>query len=242
MKMTTSAETFNPVIVDFYEQVGYLPDAIVNYLVLLGWSLDDKTEYLTRAQMVEHFSLERVNPAPASFDPAKLSAFQAQYMKLVPLADKVRRVRPYLERAGWLAAAGESDDAYLGRVVEALGDRLKVFGDVLLEGAFFFGDAVSFDDKAFDKRLRAVGAAERLREYRGWLAAQEDFSATALEAGTQAWLGERGLGLGDIVHAVRVATTGVAGGPGLFECLSVIGRARCLGRIDAALARVATPV
>ena len=86
MKLTTAPETFNPVIVDFYEQVGYLPDAIVNYLVLLGWSLDDKTEFLTRAQMIENFSLERVNPAPASFDPTKLLAFQAQYMRDLPLA------------------------------------------------------------------------------------------------------------------------------------------------------------
>src|SRR6185295_12975373 len=65
--LTTTPETFNPVTVDFYEQVGYLPDAVVNYLVLLGWSLDDKTEIMTRAQMIESFSLERVNSAPASW-------------------------------------------------------------------------------------------------------------------------------------------------------------------------------
>lgn len=236
MKLQTTMETFNPVVVDFYEQVGYLPDAIVNYLVLLGWSLDDKTEFLTRQQMIESFSLERVNLAPASFDPAKLDAFQAHYMKQVPLDEKVRRVKPYLDKAGWL---GGVDDAYLARVVEALADRLKVYGDVLLQGAFFFGDAVpSIDDKAFDKRLRAPGAADKLRDYRGWLAAQSDFSAHALEEGTKAWLAERSLGLGDIVHAVRVATTGVAGGPGLFDCLSLIGKERCLGRIDSALARV----
>ena len=69
MKLATAPETFNPVVVDFYEQVGYLPDAIVNYLVLLGWSLDDKTEIMTRAQMIENFSLERVNPAPGQLRP-----------------------------------------------------------------------------------------------------------------------------------------------------------------------------
>jgi glutamyl-tRNA synthetase len=240
MKLTTSPETFNPVIVDFYEQVGYLPQAIVNYLVLLGWSLDDKTEYLTREQMIESFSLERVNPAPASFDPAKLDAFQAQYMKSVPLDDKVRHVRPFLERAGWLAGS-DDEDAYVARVVEALGDRIKVFGDVLLQARFFFGDQVGWDDeKAFDKRVRAPGAVEKLTAYRAWLAEGADFaSAAALEAGTKAWLAERGWALGDIVHAVRVATTGVAGGPGLFECLAVIGQRRCLLRIDGAIARAA---
>jgi glutamyl-tRNA synthetase len=237
--ITAAAETFNPVVVDFYEQVGYLPDAIVNYLVLLGWSLDDKTEFLTRAQMVEHFALERVQKAPASFDPAKLQAFQAHYMKELPLEEKLRAALAFLERARLVGSPpSEAERAYAARVVEALGDRLKVFGDVAVQGAFFFGEEVVFDDKAFDKRVRAPGAAERLRDYRGWLAGQDRFEAAALEAGTRAWLEEKQLGLGDIVHAVRVAVTGSAAGPGLFDCLAVLGRERCLARIDRALARL----
>src|SRR5207245_7367041 len=98
--LQTSADTFNPVIVDFYEQVGYLPDAILNYLVLLGWSLDDKTEFFTRQQMIKLFSLERVNKAPASFDPKKLAAFQDRYMQALPMDDKTALVIPYLERLG----------------------------------------------------------------------------------------------------------------------------------------------
>ena len=94
-----AAETFNPVIVDFYEQVGYLPDALLNYLLLLGWSLDDKTEEFTREEMLQHFSLERVNKAPASFDPEKLMAFEARAM----------------QRAADQAARGE------GRAVSAAG-------------------------------------------------------------------------------------------------------------------------
>ena len=79
-------------IVDFYEQVGYLPDAIINYLLLLGWSLDDKTEFFTREEMIENFSLERVNKAPASFDPKKLWAFQDHYMQQLPLKQKVAKM------------------------------------------------------------------------------------------------------------------------------------------------------
>ena len=79
--LTTAPETFNPVIVDFYREVGYLPDAVLNYLVLLGWSLDDKTEDFTRQQMIDLFSLERVNKAAASFDAKKLSAFQERRMQ-----------------------------------------------------------------------------------------------------------------------------------------------------------------
>jgi len=242
MKLSVAAETFNPVIVDFYEQVGYLPDAIVNYLLLLGWSLDDKTEWFSRDEMVRDFSLERVQKAPASFDPAKLQAFQTHYMQQVPLDDKVRRVRPFVERAGISV-----DDATLRRIVEALGDRIKVFGDILVQGAYFFGDEVpSWDDKAFAKRVMAPGAVDKLRAYREWLAtpatagAFERGDAPALEQATQAWLGERGWALGDIVHAVRVAVTGVGGGPGLFDCLALLGRDRCVARIDRALQRAAS--
>jgi glutamyl-tRNA synthetase len=236
--LVTAPETFNPVTVDFYEQVGYLPDAIVNYLVLLGWSLDDKTEIMSRAQMVESFALDRVNPGPASFDPAKLMAFQAQYMRALPLADKVRGALPFLERAGLVRAPVSSDvEARVGRIIEALGDRVKVFGDVVLQAGFFFGDEVTFDEKAFAKRVLAPGATERLADYRAWLAARaaDGFDAAGLERDTHEFLTARALGMGDIVHAVRVAVTGAAVGPGLFDCLSIIGRDLCLVRIDRAL-------
>ncbi len=88
---TTAAETFNPVIVDFYEQVGYLPDAVLNYLVLLGWSLDDKTEFFTRQEMIDLFSLDRVNKGAASFDAKKLFAFEERYFQRLPDAEKVER-------------------------------------------------------------------------------------------------------------------------------------------------------
>src|SRR5436190_9348875 len=102
--LKTSADTFNPVIVDFYEQVGYLPDAVINYLLLLGWSLDDKTEFFTRDEMVRQFSLERVNKAPASFDPKKLFAFQDRYMQQLPIDKKADLVLPYLQKAGLVAS------------------------------------------------------------------------------------------------------------------------------------------
>jgi glutamyl-tRNA synthetase len=240
MKLAAAPETFNPVVVDFYEQVGYLPDAVVNYLVLLGWSLDDQTEFMTRAQMIESFALERVNPGPASFDPTKLLAFQAQYMRDLPLPEKVAGVLPYLERAGWVTAPiGDDTRTYVGRIVEALGDRIKVFGDILLQASFFFvpNDEIAFDDKAFAKRVLAPGAVDRLAEYRGWLADRTAFDAASLDAGTQELMAAKGLGLGDIVHAVRIAVTGVPVGPGLFDALSVLGKDACLRRIDRALAR-----
>ena len=98
--MATAPETFNPVIVDFYERVGYLPEAILNYIVLLGWSLDDKTEFFSVQELIDAFSLERINKAPASFDARKLFAFQERYMNLMPLDEKVRMTAPYLTAGG----------------------------------------------------------------------------------------------------------------------------------------------
>ena len=82
--LTVDQNTFNPVVVDFYEQVGYLPEAITNYLALLGWALDDQTEHFSRAELIQHFSLERVNKAAASFDPKKLWSFQDRHMQRLP--------------------------------------------------------------------------------------------------------------------------------------------------------------
>jgi glutamyl-tRNA synthetase len=236
--LPTSAETFNPVTVDFYEQVGYLPEAVVNYLLLLGWSLDDRTEFFTRAQMIESFSLERVNPAPASFDATKLVAFQAHYMHELPLPEKVARMMPFLEKAGLVRAPIDpAVEQKVAQLVEVLGDRLKVFGDIVLQAGFFFGQDVAYEEKAFAKRVMAPGAAERLADYRSWLAGRTAFDAATLERETQAYLAERSLALGDIVHAVRVAVTGTGTGPGFFECLALIGQPTCLHRIDRALAR-----
>jgi glutamyl-tRNA synthetase len=237
MGLETTPETFNPVVVDFYEKVGYLPAAVINYLVLLGWSLDDKTEIMTRAQMIGGFSLERVNPGPASFDPAKLDAFQLQHMRDLPAAEKVAGVLPYLERAGLVRApVGPETRDRIARVIEVLGDRLRVFGDILLQAPFFFVDEVTFDEKAFAKRVLVPGAPERLADYRRWLSERDGFDAAGLDRATQEFLAARSLGIGDIVHAVRVAVTGTGVGPSLFDSMAIIGRDACLHRIDRAVA------
>ena len=128
--------SFNPVLVEFYKDIGFLPDAIVNYLVLLGWSLDDKTEDFSREQMLEQFSLDRVNKAPASFDPQKLLAFQARYMERLPIKQKVAKVLPFLQQAGYVANPPPCDTApQLTRILESAGDRIKVAGDILRDFA-----------------------------------------------------------------------------------------------------------
>lgn len=238
--LPTAAETFNPVIVDFYAQVGYLPDAILNYLVLLGWSLDDKTEFFTREDMIRLFSLERVNKAPASFDPKKLWAFQDTRMQQLPLPRKVELVLPYLERTGRIPSPPtEEARAWVTRLVEAAGDRIKTAGDVLDYGDFFTpDDALSYDEKAFDKRLRKPPeAVPLLRKFRDRLAVADAFAPPALEKLLNDFVLAEGVQVGQVIHALRVAVTGKAVGFGLYETLALLGKEHCLARIDRALAR-----
>jgi len=234
-------ETFNPVIVGFYEEIGFLPEAVVNYLLLLGWSLDDRTEDFTRAQMVEHFSLERVNKAPASFDPKKLLAFQERRMQEVPASRKTELVLPFLEEAGWIASPpSDADRERVSAIVTAAGDRLKVAGDILGYDDFFVADGdLAWDEKAFTKRLaKPDEAAALLAEFRGRLEAAPSFDAGSLEELLKGFLGEKELPIGKLIHALRVAVTGKGVGFGMFETLEILGRESCLARIDAALARV----
>jgi glutamyl-tRNA synthetase len=240
VNLAVALETFNPVIVDFYEQVGYLPDALLNYLLLLGWSLDDKTEEFTREEMLRHFSLERVNKAPASFDPEKLMAFQARAMQRLPAKQRVARVVTFLQRSGLVADPPPCDTApYVTQIVEATGDRLKVAGDILDYDDFFVAEEeLRYDTDAFEKRVRKpAGARDLLQQFRGELAAAEPFTAERLEPLLHAFVADRGIKSGDVVHAVRVAITGKAVGFGLFDTLAILGRERVLARIDRALAQ-----
>lgn len=234
----TSAETFNPVIVDFYEQVGFLPDAVLNYLVLLGWSLDDSTEEFTREEMIEHFSLARVNKAPASFDAQKLLAFQQRAMNNLPLKQKVAGSIGFLKRAGLVSDPPPCEVAeYVSSIVEAAGDRLTVFGDILQFDDFFTPcDQLCYDEKALEKRLvKPAEAGELLAQFRDRLAAVDAFDADSLDSLLHQFIEEQGVKIGQIIHALRVATTGKAVGFGMFETLAILGRERVLARIDRAL-------
>ncbi|HEX4148096.1 MAG TPA: glutamate--tRNA ligase family protein [Pirellulales bacterium] len=239
MGLTTSAETFNPVIVDFYEQVGYLPDAIVNYLMLLGWSLDDKTEFFSRQQMIDNFSLERVTKAPASFDPKKLWAFQDHYMQQLPLAEKVERTLPFLLRAGLIREPVTAEvRPKLSRILQAAGDRIKVAGDVLAYADFFFTDNFSYEADALEKRLGKPEAAELVAKFRERLLTVEPYNVETLEVAMHAFLAAENIKIGDIIHGLRVAVTGKSVGPGIYDCLAILGREACIARLDRTLERV----
>ena len=236
--ISTDLETFNPVVVGFYEQTGFLPAALINYLALLGWSYDDSREFFSVPELIEAFSLERVNKAPASFDPHKLVHFQEHHMEQLPTKQKVALVLPFLQRAGLIATPPPcTTGPELTQIVEAAGDRLKVAGDILEFDDFFTPDeALAYDEKVLQKRLcRPEEAVSLLSQFRQKLEVIEPFDAAATEAALKQFVEEQGIKIGQIVHAVRVAVTGKGVGFGLFDTLAILGRERCLARIDRAL-------
>jgi len=238
LAMEVDADTFNPVIIDFYEQIGFLPDAILNYLLLLGWALDASREDFTREEMLEHFSLERVNKAPASFDVQKLLSFQDRAMRRLPPKQKVTMVLPYLQRAGLVSNPPHCETGpQVRQIVEAAGSRLQVAGDILEAADFFLSaDQLPYDKKAVEKRLRKPeNALALLATFRDRLAQLDSFDVESLDRCMHEFVEDEKIKIGQIVHAVRVATTGKPVGFGIFDTLAILGRDRTLARIDRVL-------
>ena len=240
--LACTAESFNPVLVEFYQQVGYLPHAVVNYLLLLGWSLDDKAEFFTKEEMFKVFSLERVNKAAASFDAKKLLAFQEHYMQAVPVEQKLAMALPYLEKAQLVPAPAPVDVKEKTRqIVAAASERIKVAGDVLDYADFFQADdQLNYDEPAFDKQIRKPPeAAPLLRKLQARLtAAPGGDTVAAMDALVTSFVAAEGIQLKQIQSALRVALTGKAVGFGLFETLAVLGKERSVRRIERALGRL----
>lgn len=235
----TDADGFNPVIVDFYRTVGYLPEAIINYMALLGWSLDDKTEHFSRQELIKNFSIDRVVKSPASFDPKKLQAFEDRHFQLLSAEEKIALTTPFLEKVGLVATPPTADQQQtIAAVIAAAGDRIKVAGDILAFSDFFQNDnELPYDEAAFEKCLRAGDGRTLLTPFREKLAAVESFDAAMLEAAMKQFVADQQIKIGQIIHPVRVALTGKSVGLGLFDTLAILGRERSLTRIDRALAR-----
>jgi glutamyl-tRNA synthetase len=235
--------------------LGYLSEAVMNYLARLGWSYDASSEIFSRAELVEKFTLDRVNSSPASHDPDKMYWIQGEWMKGLPLAQKVEATNPYVDHPGefmaWNTRRQQPEAKAegllpflrepapvpaeraekLGRVIEALGDRLKVFSDVVKLGRYFFADEIEHDPDAVKKRLRKEGVPAMLRELDELLATTEPYDLATLEAAVHAFAERTGRKMGDVVNPLRVATTGQGVGPGLYDCLVILGRDDCRRRI-----------
>ncbi len=207
----------DPVMVEYYEKIGYLPAGVLNGLLRLGWSLDDKTELFSLEDAIKIFTLDRVIKAPAGFDPDKLISYQSHWMNQLSTEEKVSGCMPFLLKAGMIAEDNEPQRAFVANLIVALEDRIKLFSDILEFDEFFRSDTdMVYDEKAFKKRVNKEGVADRLKMFRDILAETEDFTEENLETLLKTFVEVKAIKIGDIIHALRVATTGKPKGTGMF--------------------------
>jgi glutamyl-tRNA synthetase len=218
-----------------YESQGCLPEAMVNFLALLGWSPGSgDQEVFTVGELASRFTLEGISGGNAVFNPEKLSWFNQQHMARLAATDVIERLRPRLEAAGlWREEFAGPRRAWLEAVIELLKPRVHTLGDFTRQLVPFVEDEVERDPAAVARHLSAPDISLHLAALVGRFEALPTFDRAALEAALRSLAEERGIKPGVLIHATRVAVTGQAVSPGLFDVLELVGRDRVLRRLEA---------
>ena len=204
---------------------GYLPEALFNYLLLLGWNPGDDREVLTREEMIQLFDIEKVHVTAAKFDIKKLQWMNAEYIRRTPKETYRAELLKRVAAAGLAVPEGFNLDL----LVEQLQIRTKFWSDIPGNCAYFFTDDYPFDEKAVEKRLKKEGVKDLLLDLANRFEALEPFTAAAGEAMVKELA--QGQGMGPWVHPVRVAVSGRGEGIGLFEACELLGREKTVARL-----------
>jgi len=212
-----------------YRDMGYLPDAMMNYLVRLGWSYGNQ-EFFTRDELVEKFTLENVGRSAGIFDPEKLLALNADHIKAVRPADLASHLQPFLDDKGCDTETGPNVE----EAIETLQVRSKTLEEMADGAMFYYKEKIEFDEKAARKFLKP-NILDPLTLLKKGLESLDEFSEKKLEDVFKAVMDETGLKLGKIAQPVRVALTGGTASPGIFEIISVLGKEAVLSRLAQAL-------
>lgn len=215
-----------------YRDMGFLPDALINYLMRLGWSHGDQ-EFFTREELVEKFNLDNIGTSAGIFDPDKLLALNGEHIKAMPPEKLAPLLLPYLKDKGYAAEQGP----YLTAIIPTLNTRSKTLVEMAEGASFYYEEPITFEEKAAKKFLKP-NALEPLKQLQAQLEGLEPFDEANLENAFKAVMAETGLKLGKIAQPVRVALTGKTMSPGIFEVIHVLGRDKSLHRIKAAITHI----
>jgi glutamyl-tRNA synthetase len=221
----------------FWER-GYLPQAMFNYLALQGWSYDDKTEIMSRDEIVARFTIDRVQASPARWNPDKLKDMNGIYIRSLPVHDVADLLMPYMLKAGLVADPPQAADlSYLARLTPLIHERLEELGQAPELLSFFFQDVIAYDPKLLiQKQMDATRTADMLRAAHATLNAIEQWTLGELEEQLRALVESLGVKPGQLFGTIRVAISGRTVAPPLFDTLAALGRERSLARIAAAAA------
>ena len=216
-----------------YQEAGYLPEALVNYLVRLGWSYGDQ-EVFAVPEMIEKFTLDRINKAPAAFDPEKLLWLNSHYLKHADVKRVADLLVPFLRRQGLLAAHGQPDQTWLERLVKAFRERSRTLLEMAQHAAPYCQDSLAVDPEAATKFLTA-SLKPAFTKLITALDQVPSFEHDELERAFKSVIAETGLSMGKLAQPVRVALTGRTASPGIFEVMMLLGRQRTVARLKKAI-------
>jgi glutamyl-tRNA synthetase len=224
-----------------YQHMGILPEAMLNFLALLGWSPGGDREVMTVGEMIELFAVDGLQKKAAVFDPKKLEWMNGQHLMTLPIEDVTSRVVRALVAAG---LATDEDyaarPAWYEKLVELLRIRGRTIDEVVRQTPPYVVEALEYDEEAIAKHWMKdpAATASLLRETRDVLSALADWSAPSMEGALRPIAEARGVAPGKLFQPLRVALTGLAISPGIFDVLELLGRDRSLSRLDAAIARI----
>ena len=218
-----------------YQRRGILPEAMFNFLALLGWSPGGDREVMTREEIVRAFTLEGISGGNAVFNPEKLDWFNQQHIMRMDAAEIARRIELPLRAAGmWREEYRGALRSWFLEVIELLKPRAKTLDDFVDRGVPFLSDQIVRDRAAVERHLSEPGIGEHLAALRQRIEQIDVFDPETLEAALRATAEERGIKAAALIHATRVAVTGQAVSPGLFEVLTLIGKRRVIRRLEEA--------
>lgn len=222
-----------------YELEGILPEAMVNFLALLGWNPGDEREVMTRDELVEAFSMERILKKSAVFDTGKLEWLNGRHLAQAPRRELLRGVRSRLETLEDVRRDLLDDDDFMDGLVALLQVRARTVDDLALQAVPFVRDEVEFEEKAVAKHwARDPDAAEERMTRLLAVLEESEWAEEPLEEELRGLAGEMGIGAGKVIHPLRVALTGRMASPGIFEVLVMLGRERSLARLRDGIRRV----
>jgi glutamyl-tRNA synthetase len=212
-----------------YRDMGILPEAMINYLVRLGWSYGDQ-EFFSREELIEKFNLENMGKSAGVFDIDKLLALNADHIKAMPAEELSSHLLPFLINQGYAAEKGP----FLNQVILTLNARAKTLAEMAIAASFYYVDDVPYEAEAASKFLKP-DALDSLRLLYESIRTLTDFSKENLEKSFLSVMEKTGLKLGKIAQPVRVALTGKTASPGIFEIIEIIGKDNVLKRINKAI-------
>ena len=212
-----------------YRDMGYLPDAMINYLARLGWSHGDQ-EIFSREELIKHFSFDSVNTSAAIFDADKLSWVNEQYIQTSMPEELAKQLEPHLIKVGILGEGHGLSQQEIAKVVPCLNNRAKTLVEMAEKSAFFFNKQVKFDEKAKNKFLTEESKVLLEKVVMG-LTALDEFSAKNIESVFKKIVEKEGLKLGKLAQPVRVALTGTTVSPGIYDVILLLGKEESLKRL-----------